>query len=158
MSLTTAATEKARPGVKPDGRVTNKLYRIFDSRGFYLEVSPGGGKWWRLKYRYAQKEKRLSLGVYPAVSLRQARKRRDVYRAMLARGFDPSVRVKTERAARKAQAERQAAARRFTLDSAGALLIRVGRRRLSLAPGETTDLRNFLNGSRIAKGGVISCR
>jgi hypothetical protein len=43
----------------------DKAYRLFDGGGLYLEVSPSGGKWWRLKYRFGGKEKRLSLGVYP---------------------------------------------------------------------------------------------
>ena len=41
-----------------------KTVRMFDGRGLYLEISPAGGTWWRLKYRFAGKEKRLSLGVY----------------------------------------------------------------------------------------------
>ncbi len=52
-----------------------KTYRLFDSLGLYLEVAPSGGKWWRLKYRFQRKEKRLSLGVFPAVSLQAARLR-----------------------------------------------------------------------------------
>ena len=71
---------------KPDG----KSVRLFDSGGLYLEVSPAGGKWWRLKYRIAGKEKRLSLGVYPDVSLREVRERRDAARKLLADGIDPS--------------------------------------------------------------------
>ncbi len=49
---------------------------MFDGGGLYLEVAPSGGKWWRLKYRFGGKEKRISLGVYPDVSLKQARRRR----------------------------------------------------------------------------------
>ena len=49
--------------VKPRAR-TRKL---FDGGGLYLEVSPAGGKWWRWKYRFGGKEKRISLGVYPDV-------------------------------------------------------------------------------------------
>jgi hypothetical protein len=51
--------------------------KLFDGGGLYLEVAPAGGKWWRLKYRIAGKEKRLSLGVYPDVGLKLARDRRD---------------------------------------------------------------------------------
>ncbi|WP_338113692.1 Arm DNA-binding domain-containing protein [Thiococcus pfennigii] len=46
--------------------------KLFGERGLYLEVSPSGGKWWRLKYRFQGKEKRLSLGVYPDVGLKDA--------------------------------------------------------------------------------------
>ena len=52
---------------------TAKTQRLFDGAGLYLEVSPKGGKWWRYKYRYAGKEKRISLGVYPDVTLKEAR-------------------------------------------------------------------------------------
>ncbi len=60
MTLTDTEIRKPKPGKKPT--------RLFDERGLYLEVSPAGGKWWRLKYRFGGKEKRLSLGVYPDVS------------------------------------------------------------------------------------------
>ncbi|MCG5516014.1 MULTISPECIES: integrase arm-type DNA-binding domain-containing protein [unclassified Ectothiorhodospira] len=53
-------------------------------------MSPSGGKWWRFKYRYGGKEKRLSLGVYPDISLKVARERRDEARKQLANGVDPS--------------------------------------------------------------------
>ncbi|MEW6705027.1 MAG: integrase arm-type DNA-binding domain-containing protein [Pseudomonadota bacterium] len=65
--------------------------RFSDSQGLYLEVLPSGGKYWRLKYRYAGKEKRLGLGVYPAVPLKDARSKRDEARAQLAAGQDPSL-------------------------------------------------------------------
>ena len=53
--------------IKPDA---NKIQRLFDGRGLYLEIAPSGGKWWRLKYRIGGKEKRLSLGVYTAAGSR----------------------------------------------------------------------------------------
>jgi hypothetical protein len=55
----------------------------------YLEVSPTGGNWWRLKYRFGGKEKRLVLGVYPDVKLKDARDRRDAARSLPAKGTDP---------------------------------------------------------------------
>jgi hypothetical protein len=61
MPLTATGIRNARPGPKP--------LRLFDERGLYLEISPSGGKWWRLKYRFDGKEKRLSLGTHPDVSL-----------------------------------------------------------------------------------------
>ena len=54
-----------------------KKQRIFDGQGLYLEVSPTGRTYWRLKYRYARKEKVLALGVYPEVGLKDARLGRD---------------------------------------------------------------------------------
>lgn len=67
-----------------------KTYRISDGRGMYLEISPSGGKYWRFKYRFSAREKRLALGVYPDVTLAHARRKRDEARAMLADGIDPS--------------------------------------------------------------------
>ena len=89
--LTATAIRNAQPGPKPR--------KIFDGRGLHLEVSPKGGKWWRLKYRFHGKEKRLSLGVYPDVSLQDARARRDAARKLLANDVDPSAARKAEKAA-----------------------------------------------------------
>jgi integrase len=97
MPLTDTAIKKAKPG--------DKTARLFDGGGMYLEISPSGGKWWWLKYRYGGKEKRLSLGVYPDVSLKDARQRRDDARKLLADSIDPGENrkavkaTKTERAA-----------------------------------------------------------
>lgn len=68
----------------------DKLYRLFDGGGLYLEITPAGSKYWRIKYRFAGKEKRLALGVYPDVSLADAREQRQQARKMLAAGTDPS--------------------------------------------------------------------
>jgi integrase len=92
MPLTEVAIKAAKPGEKP--------IRLFDGRGLYLEVAPSGGKWWRLKYRYDGKEKRLSLGVYPEVSLKDARQRREDARKLLADNIDPSVNRRAVKAAR----------------------------------------------------------
>lgn len=95
MPLTDVAIRKAAPREKP--------YRLADSGGMYLEVSPTGGKYWRLKYRFLGKEKRLALGVYPDVSLAAAREKRDDARKKLAAGVDPSEAKKADkRAARLA--------------------------------------------------------
>ncbi len=64
--------------------------RLADGLGMYLEVTAAGGRYWRLKYRHGGKEKRLALGVYPEVTLAEARKRRDKARDALASGEDPS--------------------------------------------------------------------
>jgi len=105
MPLTATAIRNAKPGVTPAGKSTDKPYKLGDAGGLYLEVAPAGGKWWRLTYRYDGKEKRLSLGVYPDVCLKDARQRRDDARKLLADGVDPgenrkAVKAnKTERAA-----------------------------------------------------------
>jgi len=69
-------------------------------RRLYLEVSPAGGKWWRWKYRFDGKEKRLSFGVYPDVSLKSARDRRDDARKLLANDVDPGEQRKAIKAAK----------------------------------------------------------
>lgn len=102
MPLTDTSIRVAKPGKTP--------VRLFDGGGLYLEISPSGGKWWRFKYRFAGKEKRLSLGVYPDVPLAGrkdkaghridgARDRRDRARQLLAQGIDPGVHRKAEKAA-----------------------------------------------------------
>src|SRR6478672_4244388 len=88
-SLTAVAIRNAKPGPKPQ--------RLFDGGGMYLEVMPNGSRYWRLKYRFAGKEKRLALGVYPEVSLADARGLRDDARAAMRVGRDPSADRKTER-------------------------------------------------------------
>ena len=96
MALSDTAIRNAKPGVKP--------VRLFDGGGLYVEVAPGGGKWWRLKYRHGGKEKRLSLGTYPDVSLKVARARRESARQKLAEGEDPSALRKAAKATEQAQA------------------------------------------------------
>jgi integrase len=81
MPLTNAAILNAKPKDKP--------YKLTDGDGMFLLVHPNGSKYWRLKYRYANKEKILALGVYPEVSLADARERRLQARKMLAGGRDP---------------------------------------------------------------------
>lgn len=88
MALTDAAIRKLKP--------TGKTERLFDGGGLYLELSPTGGKWWRLKYRFGGKEKRLSLGTFPEVGLSLARQRREEARRVLATDADPSVQRRVE--------------------------------------------------------------
>jgi len=71
----------------PDDR---RFIRLSDEKGMYLEVTASGGKYWRLKFRYLGKEKRLALGIYPDVSLALARKARDKARETIAAGEDPA--------------------------------------------------------------------
>jgi integrase len=96
MPLTDTTIRNAKPAAKP--------VRLFDRDGLYLEVSPSGGKWWRFKYRYARKEKRLSLGVYPDVDLKKARRRTRDARELLTDGVDPGENRKATKAAREDRA------------------------------------------------------
>jgi integrase len=73
-----------------NAKATEKAYKLYDIDGLFLQVTPNGGKWWRLKYRFDGKEKLLSLGTYPEISLSQARQRRDDARKLLATDIDPS--------------------------------------------------------------------
>jgi integrase len=86
MSLSELTVRKAHPGEKP--------YKLYDEKGLYLIVTPKGQKWWRLRYRFEGKSKTIGLGVYPEVSLREARLRRDEARTMIARGIDPARKKK----------------------------------------------------------------
>lgn len=96
MPLTDTAIRNAKPG--------ERTIKRFDGGGLYLEISPTGGKWWRLKYRFDGKEKRLSLGVYPDVGLKDARERRNEARKLLSKGIDPSENRKAQRSARAERA------------------------------------------------------
>ncbi len=79
--LTATEVEKAKP--------KKNLYRIFDVLGLYVEIHPEGGKYWRLKYQFHKKERRLALGKYPEISLLEAREKRDLARKLLAQNIDP---------------------------------------------------------------------
>jgi integrase len=88
MLLTNAACLNAKPESKP--------YRLADGAGLYLEIMPNGSKYWRFKYRFAGKEKRLAFGVYPTISLAVARERREAARKQLTDSIDPAA-IKRER-------------------------------------------------------------
>ena len=90
MPLTEAAIQLLTPGSKPIKKA--------DERGLFLLVQPSGGKLWRFKFRFAGKEKKLALGRHPDISLKEARKRTDEARRMLAMGVDPSAAKKAAKA------------------------------------------------------------
>ncbi|MFN9848668.1 MAG: tyrosine-type recombinase/integrase [Alphaproteobacteria bacterium] len=75
-----------------------KQYKLYDEGGLFLIVKPSGGKLWRFKYRHMGKEQQLSLGTFPDVGLKEARKRRDEARAQMARGLNPAFEKKREAA------------------------------------------------------------
>ncbi|HEM6801839.1 TPA: tyrosine-type recombinase/integrase [Citrobacter koseri] len=80
-----------------------KAYKLADGAGLYLEVVPSGSRYWRMKYRFNGKEKRMAFGVYPTVSLAQARALRDEAKKKLAEGIDPSFAKKEEKLVRDVQ-------------------------------------------------------
>lgn len=94
--LTDTRIRAAKPGEKPQ--------RLFDGAGLYLEVSPAGGKLWRLKYRWDGREKRLALGTYPATSLNLAREKTAAARKQMANGIDPGAFKAAQKAARTERA------------------------------------------------------
>lgn len=85
-----------------NARAVDKPLRLYDGGRMYLQVQPNGSKLWRLKYRIHDKEKLLSLGIYPDVGIKNARQRREDARKLLAQGIDPSQARKDEKAASKA--------------------------------------------------------
>ncbi|MCL2626170.1 MAG: integrase arm-type DNA-binding domain-containing protein [Cystobacterineae bacterium] len=95
MPLSDTAIRNAKPKSKP--------YKLYDSGGLFVIVTPVGGKWWRLKYRIEGKEKLLSLGTYPETSLKEAREKRDEARKLIAQGIDPSVQRQAKKAAAQAE-------------------------------------------------------
>jgi integrase len=98
MPLSDATVRGAKPATAPR--------KLSDGGGLFLLVNPkpAGSKLWRLAYRFGGKQKALALGIYPSVSLLQARNARDEAKKLLARGIDPSVQRKTERQIQKAVA------------------------------------------------------
>ena len=75
-------------------KARDKDYKLSDSEGLYLYVSKSGHRSWRLKYRFAGKERRLIFGSYPEVSLKDARVKKLEARKLLAEGRDPSIEAK----------------------------------------------------------------
>ncbi|WP_232217453.1 Arm DNA-binding domain-containing protein [Xenorhabdus cabanillasii] len=67
-----------------------KSYTLFDENGLWLLVEPNGSRGWRFRYRFEGKQKMISLGTYPEVSLAEARRRTAEYRSMVADGINPS--------------------------------------------------------------------
>lgn len=82
-----------------------KQFTMFDAEGLFLLVLPNGSKLWRWKFRVDGREKRISLGTYPKVSLKDARKARDRYQTDLRSGVDPSAARKVEKAEEHAKGE-----------------------------------------------------
>ena len=89
MALSDTAIRAAKPRPKP--------YKMGDAEGLFLLVQPSGGKLWRVKFRVAGREKKLAIGTYPKVSLKDARKLRDEAKSLLAAGGDPALAKQREK-------------------------------------------------------------
>lgn len=77
--------------------IKDKSYKMADGGGLYLLISPNGSKYWRLKYRIAGKEKTLAIGIYPQISLKEAREKREIAKKDLKNNIDPSQKKKLEK-------------------------------------------------------------
>lgn len=97
MKLTDIACKTAKPAERP--------YKLADGAGMYLEVRPDGRKYWRMKYRYNGKENRMAFGVYPEVSLKDAREKRSEARKLLQSGQDPNERKRLAKLEREVDYE-----------------------------------------------------
>lgn len=97
MALTDVKVRSAKP--------TDKPYKLTDGEGMHLMVHPNGSKYWRLQYRFDGKQKMLALGIYPEISLSEARQRRDEAKRQVANAIDPSEQKKVEKQARRATVE-----------------------------------------------------
>src|SRR5271155_2971540 len=89
MPLTNIAIRNAKP--------KEKVYRLKDGEGLFLQVEPNGGQYWRFRYFFAGKEKMLALGTYPEISLDDAREKRRNARKLVANGIDPGAKKKEDK-------------------------------------------------------------
>ena len=96
MKLSDTTIRNAKP--------TDKPRKLADGGGLYIEIAPSGGKWWRYRYRFEGKPNRISLGVYPDVSLKDAREKHADARKLLAAGVDPSANKKAVKSAKSERA------------------------------------------------------
>lgn len=97
MLLTETMVRNAKPKEKP--------YRLKDGDGLFLQIDPKGGKYWRFRYFFMDKEKMLALGTYPEVSLAEVRAKRLEARKQVANGIDPSAKRKEDKRQAVLQAE-----------------------------------------------------
>jgi len=97
MLLTDSKIKNSKP--------TEKAFKLPDGKGLFLLVHPNGSKYWRLRYSFGRKEKLLSLGLYPDISLAEARNKQYEARRQIANGIDPSVLKKASKQAAKTMAE-----------------------------------------------------
>ncbi|CAG0994392.1 Prophage integrase IntS [Methylophilaceae bacterium] len=140
MKLTDSMIDDFKPSAKP--------YKVSDGEGLYVHVYPNGSKYWRMNYRIEGKKKTLSFGVYPRVTLADARDRKDEARAMLASRSDPAVakhQAKLEAAQQKQFESLAIAPPSFRLSIAdNSLTIQTKNNRLTLSAEQTEAVRAFL--------------
>ncbi len=84
-----------------NAKLRKKQYKILDGQNLFLVITPAGSKLWRYRYYFQKKERSLALGVYPEVSLAEAREKRDQAKKLIASGIDPSVDKRQKQIAQK---------------------------------------------------------
>jgi integrase len=105
MALTDAKIRAAKPDIKP--------YKLADSGNMFLLIHPNGSRYWRLRYRHLGKEKTLALGIYPDLSLSDARTKRDEARKLIADGIDPCEQKRVQKAVSTTEQTFEAIARQW---------------------------------------------
>ncbi len=134
--LTDAKIQAAVPRDNP--------YKLGDGGGLYLYVKPSGACHWHMKYRHLGKERRLSLGAYPGVSLAMARIARDRVHQLLDEGQDPAEVLREERILAR-ETQPAGSTFRLALSEAGELMIDKPRSRMRLNAAQVAALRAFLD-------------
>lgn len=136
MPLTESEIDRAIAGPRP--------FKLGDGGGLYLLVNPSGSKYWRMKYRFSGREKTLSLGVFPKVSIEAARKARDTAKALLDQGDDPSHAKRDKGDVARADRLAAFASPRLTLGMDGNVEIWKGRAVVRLTDPEARTVNALL--------------
>ncbi len=136
MIKTETDIERLKPKQRP--------YKLSAGKALLLHVKPNGSKYWRLKYRIKEKEKTLSLGVWPKVSLKEACRLRDEARKQLDAGLDPSA-LKQQEKRRRPKPQSQKSPFRLSLSQGGNLSIETNNKIITLTRDETKAVHAFLN-------------
>ena len=130
-------TDKSIHNAKP----REKQYKLYDCKGLSILIMPNGSKLWRFAYRFGGKQKSLSMGIYPEVSLKEAREKREEARAKVKEAVDPS---EERREAKRNVVKQNNVTFRLNLSPSGDLTILTPTRIVTLNPAQTGALRAFL--------------
>ncbi len=130
-----------------------KLYKVFFGQGLFVQVSPNGSKYWRLKYHLSGKEGTYAIGVYPEVSVAEALEAKQAARHMIRKGENPTA-IKREAAIEAKKHETKPpsdTAFSLTLGVTGGLTIETEAKLMKITPSQTDALRRFLNAKPSAR-------
>lgn len=143
--LTDEEIKSLKPKAKP--------YKISMGNSLHLNIQPNGSIYWRAKYRLGGKEKTLSIGTYPKISISEARKILDNAKVMMRNGVDPTTVMREEKREVREESKRRKFETSFKLDLAedGGIVIARNNKTLSLTAKQTGVLKTFLN-AMIAEG------